>query len=120
MDNTTKLKENVEAAKSPIQLSMNEFNQLQRLATATAAYSCHGCSQICEPHVQGDTKIADTLRFLMYHESYGEMDKARTLFNRMSPAERTIDGVDFAKATAACPRGIDIASRMQQAVDRLA
>ncbi len=120
MDNTTKLKENVEAAKSPVQLSMNEFQQLQRLATASAAYSCHGCSQFCEPHVQGETKIADTLRFLMYHESYGEMDKARTLFNRMSPAERTIDGVDFAKATSACPRGIDIASRMNQARLQLA
>ena len=120
MDNTTKLKENVEAAKSPIQLSMNEFNQLQRLATATAAYSCHGCSQICEPHVAGETKIADTLRFLMYHESYGEQDKARTLFNRMTPQQRTIAGVDFARATAACPRGIDIATRMNQAKLQLA
>ena len=120
MDNTTKLKENVDAARSPIQLSMNEFNQLQRLATATAAYSCHGCSQICEPHVGGETKIADTLRFLMYHESYGEQDKARTLFSRMTPQERTIAGVDFSKAAAACPRGIDIAARMQQAEERLA
>ena len=56
----------------------------------------------------------------MYHESYGEMDKARTLFSRMTPAERTIDGIDFTKATAACPRGIDIASRMKQAGERLA
>ena len=120
MDNTTKLKENIDAACSPIALSMNEFNQLQRLATATAAYSCHGCSQICEPHVQGETKIADTLRYLMYHDSYNEQDKARALFSRLTPEQRRIANVDFTRATAACPRGIDIASRMKLAGERLA
>jgi predicted aldo/keto reductase-like oxidoreductase len=120
MDNTTKLKENVDAACSPVQLSMNEFNQLQRLATATAAFSCHGCSQICEPHVQGETKIADTLRYLMYHESYNEADKARALFSRLRPEQRRIANVDFTQAAAACPRGIDIASRMKLAGERLA
>ena len=99
---------------------MNEFNQLQRLATATAAFSCHGCSQICEPHVPGETKIADTLRFLMYHESYGEEDKARTLFNRMTPEQRRIRSIDFTRAAAACPRGIDIAARMMLARETLA
>ena len=99
---------------------MNEFNQLQRLATATAAFSCHGCSQICEPHINGETKIADTLRLLMYHESYGERERARTLFNRMSPEQRRIEGIDFSRSSAACPRGIDIAARMKQAGKTLA
>ena len=43
-----------------------------------AAYSCHGCSQICESRVDGDVKVADTLRYLMYHECYGEPDQARS------------------------------------------
>ena len=53
MDNTTKLAENIAAAKSPVQLSMGDFQQLQRIATATAAYSCQGCSHICESRVAG-------------------------------------------------------------------
>jgi len=120
MDNTKVLKENIAAAKSPVQISMNEFNQLQQIATATAAFSCHGCEQLCEPHVAGDTKIADTLRFLMYHESYGEAEKAKTLYSRLSPSQRRIDGVDFSRAAAACPRGIDIAARMKVAREKLA
>ena len=115
MDNTTTLQENVDAAKSPVQLSMHEFQQLQRLATARASYACQGCSHLCEPQVSGDTKIADTLRFLVYHEAYGEPEKARRLCAALSPAERAIDGVDFRAAAAACPRGIDIAGRMRHA-----
>jgi len=119
MDNTNVLKENIAAAKSPVKISMNDFNQLQQIATATAAYSCHGCEHLCEPHVAGETKIADTLRFLMYHENYNEPDKARQLFRQMTTAQRRIDGVDFTRATAACPRGIDIQARMNEAQNKL-
>lgn len=115
MDNTTMLQENIDAARSPVHLSMRDFQQLQRLAAARASYACQGCSQHCEPQVEGQTRIADTLRFLMYYEAYGEPDKARRLFAGLSPAERAIDGVDFRAATASCPRGIDIAARMLQA-----
>ena len=112
MDNTTKLAENIEAAKSPVQLSMNEFQQLRQIATASAAYSCHGCSQICESRVDGDVKVADTLRYLMYHECYGEPERAQQLYRSLSPAQRALDGIDFARAEAACPQGIRISERL--------
>jgi predicted aldo/keto reductase-like oxidoreductase len=112
MDNTTKLAENVAAAKSPLQLSMNEYQQLRQIATASAAYSCHGCSQICESRVEGDVKIADTLRYLMYHECYGEPQRANQLYRALTPAQRRLDGIDFARAEAACPQGIRIAERL--------
>jgi predicted aldo/keto reductase-like oxidoreductase len=119
MDNTKWLQENIAAAKSPVKLSMDDFQQLQRLATARAAYACQGCSHICEAHVAAQTRVADLLRFLMYHEAYGEAEKARRLFRELPAEARTIDGVDFRAATAACPRGIDIASRLARAHDVL-
>jgi predicted aldo/keto reductase-like oxidoreductase len=115
MDNTTKLAENVAAAKSPVQLSMTEYQQLRRLATATAAYSCQGCAHLCEARVEGEVKIADSLRFLMYYECYGEKDKARKLFRELSPAERAIGTVSYGDAEAVCPQGIRIAERMERA-----
>ena len=120
MDNTTKLAENVAAARSPIQLSMADFQLLQRLATARAHVSCRGCAQLCEAQVEGETKIADTLRFLMYHESYGETAKARRLFAALPEGARRLHGVDFAAAAQACPQGIDIAARMRRAHELLA
>jgi predicted aldo/keto reductase-like oxidoreductase len=115
MDNTKKLAENVEAAKSPVQLSMSEIQQLRRIARATAEYSCQGCSRICESRVEGEVRVADTLRFLMYHEAYGEPEKARKLYRELRPEERASRGVDFRAASAACPQGIDIARRLEHA-----
>jgi predicted aldo/keto reductase-like oxidoreductase len=115
MDNTDKLAENVAAAKSSEQLTMAELQQLHRMATRRAAYSCQGCSHICESKVDGPVKIAATLRYLMYAESYGEPDRGRTLFGRLSEAERNFSGLDLRAATAACPQGIQIAERLEEA-----
>jgi predicted aldo/keto reductase-like oxidoreductase len=120
MDNTTKLAENIAAAKSPVQLSMGDFQQLQRIATATAAYSCQGCSHICEPRLDGPVRVADQLRYLMYEECYGEREAARKLYRSLKPTERAIEGVDFSRATQACPQGIDIAARLAVAREKLA
>ncbi len=120
MDNTKKLAENVAAARSPQQLSMAEFQQLQRLATATAPLSCEGCSHHCEPAAGDSLPIADTLRVLMYHECYGETARARRLFAELHPAGLRIERADLAAASRACPQGIDIAARLRQARQALA
>lgn len=120
MDNTKKLAENIAAAKSPRQLSMSEFQQLQRLATATAAVSCEGCSRHCESAIEGSVRIADTLRLLMYHECYRETGKARRLYKELHPAERPGPGTDFEAAARACPQGIDLPERMAVARNVLA
>jgi len=113
MDNTTRLAENVDAAKSPAQLTMSEFQQLRRIATASAAFSCQGCTHICEPLVDAPVKIGRQLRYLMYAECYGEPERGRGLYSKLEEPHRCIDGVDFTAATRACPQGIDIAGRLE-------
>jgi len=120
MDSIEILDENVAAAKSPIKLGMSDFHQLNRLAACTSGFSCMGCKQHCEPEVAADTRIADSLRYLMYYECYDEPDKAKRLYREMASREREIDGVDFAKATRACPEGVDIVGRLKLAQDLLA
>jgi predicted aldo/keto reductase-like oxidoreductase len=95
-----------------VQLTASEFRQLQVIASATASLACQGCSHICEPLVAGEVRVAETLRYLMYKECYGEPERALSLYRRLTPAERASVGVDFSKASAACPQKIDIASRM--------
>jgi predicted aldo/keto reductase-like oxidoreductase len=118
--NMEQLAENVAAAKSPVKLGLHELQQLNRIAACTSAFSCAGCSHLCESRIEGETKVADALRFLMYSESYGEHEKARELYQGLSPAQRQLDGVDFAAATRACPEKIDIAARLRQAEELLA
>lgn len=120
IDNTTKLKENVDAAKSPVKLTMDEFQQLQRIARATAHYHCQGCSHLCESALEEPVAIASQLRFLMYHECYGDSQTARALYHGLDREARRLDGIDFSAAAAVCPQGIDIAARLREAREALA
>lgn len=120
MENVQMLMENGTAAVTPENLAMDEFLQLNRLAAATAPVYCQGCSHICESRIDGQLKVADTLRYLMYGDSYGDLDRARERYRRLSEAERRLDGVDLSAAMAACPQGIDIAGRLEEAHRTLA
>jgi predicted aldo/keto reductase-like oxidoreductase len=119
IDNTEKLAQNLDAAKSPANLSMSEFRQLQQIATASAGLSCQGCADICEPLIEGEVKVADSLRYLMYKECYGEAGQAAALYSALRPEEKCLDGISFSRASAACPQGIDIARRLEVARQEL-
>lgn len=107
--------ENIAAAKSGIPLSAGEVHQLNRLAAITAGSYCSGCSSMCESRIEGDTRISDILRFMMYHDSYGKVEQARRLYNEMPLRFRSFSRADILNARKACPQGIDIASLLQRA-----
>ena len=50
---------------------------------------------------EGELRIGDALRYLMYDDSYGDAETARLLYNNLKPIERDIDGVSFAAAEEA-------------------
>ncbi|HUV12905.1 MAG TPA: aldo/keto reductase [Acidobacteriota bacterium] len=115
MENIQMVMENSAAAMSPTSLAMNEFIQLNRLAAHTASSYCQGCQHICQSKIDGEVKVADTLRYLMYHESYCDSHKGREGYQSLSGTEREFDGIDFTQASRACPQGIDIADRLTHA-----
>ena len=120
MENIQQVKENSAAAISTKKLSMGEFHQLNRLAALTAPYYCKGCSEICESRIQSDLKVADILRALMYHESYGATERAKELYQSLSEGQRSLVNLDLGDASTACPQGIDIAQRVKKAEMALA
>lgn len=65
-------------------------------------------------------RIGDTLRYLMYHDSYGKPEHARRLFRALPAEAREIGAIDFSGANRACPNGVDVASLMKRAGDVLA
>lgn len=112
MNNVELVMENTTAAMSPVKLSMEEFQQLRRLAALTAQHHCLGCSHRCEPLAGGNLRISDALRYLMYHESYGEQEDARQLYAALGETERAFEQIDLRDAEAACPQGIRIAEKL--------
>ena len=115
MDSTKVARENIAAAKAAEQLSANEIHQLNRLAAMTAQYSCQGCSHLCEEAVDKSAQIADSLRYLMYHECYGKTDIAKEFYHLIPIKNRSLNDQETAIAQSICPQGIDIKSRLELA-----
>jgi predicted aldo/keto reductase-like oxidoreductase len=117
MDTFEKLKENIAAAVDMHDLGQAEWDAITRYAAATRSHACDGCDHLCGAAVREPVAIGATMRFLMYHDVYGEADKARQLFGELPEPARRLRDVDFAGANRACPHGIDVAAHMQRAVD---
>lgn len=55
-----------------------------------------------------------TLRYLMYHDVYGDKDEAKRRFAELPIEARRLEGLDFSRANRACPHGVDIAARLER------
>jgi predicted aldo/keto reductase-like oxidoreductase len=115
MDTFEKLRENIAAALDGTSLTGAERESLDRYAQATRPYACDGCDHICSAAVTGGARIGDTLRYLMYHDAYGEPGNARELFARLPVDARSLSTIDFEPASRACPHGVDVAGLMKRA-----
>jgi hypothetical protein len=115
MDTFEKLRENIAAALDKTTLGAAELEALNKYAEATRAFACDGCDHLCNPSVDAPVRIGDTMRALMYHDSYGDPEKARALWEKMPEAARPLRTVDFTPANRACPNGINVAWHMQRA-----
>ncbi|MEI6084793.1 MAG: aldo/keto reductase, partial [Verrucomicrobiota bacterium] len=108
------------AALDRTQLSQADHIELQHYADNTRHLYCAGCQHICNAAAPAGVQIGTTLRYLMYHDSYGNQEHARQLFAELPAEARRIADVDFTPAAAVCPHGINIAKHMQRAAEVLA
>jgi uncharacterized protein len=120
MDTLEKMKDNIAAALDQSKLSAADHEALRGYAQATDHLYCAGCDHICGRALPAGLQVGTTLRYLMYHDSYGEPEKARELYAQLSPGARRTEGIDFTQASALCPHRVDIAKHMQRAAEVLA
>ncbi len=117
MDTFDKLKENIAAALDLEDLGQAEWEAIQEYARATRPHACSGCDQICGAAVAAPVPIGSVMRYVMYHDVYGEPDNARELFARLPAGARDLSRIDFRPANAACPHGVDVAGHMARAAE---
>ena len=120
MDTFEKLRANIAAALDRAPLTAAEKDALERYARATRPWACDGCDRHCGSAVPAQVRIGDTMRYLMYHDGYGEAEAARELWRALPPAARDFSRVDFTAASRACPHGVDVAALMERAASVLA
>jgi predicted aldo/keto reductase-like oxidoreductase len=115
MDSLEKIRQNVAAAVDKTELGALERDDLVRYAAAARPYYCSGCDHLCNPAVDAPVRIGDTMRSLMYHDAYGDPHRAREAFRELPTEAKQLDGVDFSRASAACPHGVDVGMHMRRA-----
>jgi len=120
MDTLEKMKQNIAAALDQTPIAAADQARLQQYAAATEDLYCAGCDHICGQELPAGLQVGNTLRFLMYHDSYRDPEKARELFAKLPAEARQLAGVDFSAASAVCPRHINIAKHMERASHVLA
>jgi predicted aldo/keto reductase-like oxidoreductase len=115
MDSLDKLEQNIAAAVDAEKLGLSDWRAIEKYAQATRAEACDGCGHLCSAALGRPVDVATTLRCVMYHDVYGDADKARRVFSALPEAARDLAGADFAAANRACPHGVDIAQHMERA-----
>lgn len=122
MTNVSQMQQNCAAVAS--KLTTAEADALKEHAHLVSHLWCRACDHNCRPHSGAGEKIAvaDTLRFLMYHDHYKTPEHARTLFSQLPPEQRdlaAIEAADWERAEAACPFHLPLAKLMARAKERL-
>jgi len=122
MPNLKILMSNVAAALDKVKLSGDDMKLLERYARETSTgYYCAGCAHICESTYAGKAPISDVMRYLMYYHSYGDCERAKTLFAALPMDTRKhMPTLDYFRAERRCPQGIPIGKLMKEAAEILA
>jgi len=121
MANLTILGSNVAAALDKTTLSAGDMKLLDHHARETSAAYCAGCTHICESAYGGKVPIGDVMRYLMYHNSYGDCHRARALFAELpSGTRKHMLSLDYSAAERRCPQGMPIGELMKEAAEILA
>jgi len=116
MPNLKILTSNVAAALDKVKLSGGDMKLLEHYARETSTGYCAGCTQICESAYGGEAPIGDVMRYLMYNHSYGDCDRARSLFAKLPmDTRKRISALDYSVAERKCPQGIPIGRFMREA-----
>lgn len=121
--NVRMVEQNAEAVAS--KLTVSEAEAIQEHARLVSHLWCRGCDSICRSASGRGAQlaVADTLRFLMYHDHYGKEEHARELFAGLPAAQRDLSAMELADwhaAEAACPYQVPLSRLMDRARQRLA
>jgi aryl-alcohol dehydrogenase-like predicted oxidoreductase len=123
MTNIDHVKQNAEAVAS--KLTLAEAHAIQEHARLVSHLWCRGCDHLCKAAsgAGANLAVADSLRFLMYHDHYGKPEHARDLYAQLPADKRDLAALaeaDWQGAEAACPYNVPLAKLMPRVRERLA
>jgi len=120
MKNVSVLNSNLAAAFDKTKLTQADREVFRQYAEATCDGYCAGCAYICDSALPDVPYISDIMRYLMYHNSYGEQAEAKRLFAQIPAGVRNkLLDMDYTLAEARCPQRLPIHELITEAVSVL-
>jgi predicted aldo/keto reductase-like oxidoreductase len=121
MENIAVLTENVVAALDKTKLTQADADVFRKYAAETCSGYCTGCAYICDSALPDAPYISDIMRYLMYHNVYGDRNIAKELFAQIPRNVRNnLLSTDYTLAEARCPQRLPIGKLVAEAVSKLA
>lgn len=119
MQSVALLVSNVAAALDKVKLTKTDKSVLEDYALAGSNSYCAGCGAICDQAV-AEAPVSDIMRYLMYHNGYGDREKARELFSQIPKGLRgRLTSMDFTEAERLCPQRLAVGQLVKEAVELL-
>ena len=119
--NVRELVENAAAVLDKTRFTPEDMKVFRQVSQSTCHGYCAACAHICDSALPGTPYVSDIMRYLMYHNSYGEKETARALFAEIpAQVKERLAGIDYRLAEARCPQHLPIAELMAEAVRKLA
>lgn len=120
MENTKIIAQNVAAVMDKTELTRADREVFKEYAAATCSGYCAGCAEICDSALPDAPYVSDIMRYLMYHNSYGEQAEAKRLFAQIPVGVRNkLLDMDYTLAEARCPQRLPIRELITEAVSVL-
>ena len=121
MKNVSVLNSNLAVAFDKTKLTQTDREVFSQYAKATCNGYCAGCADICNSALADTPYVSDIMRYLMYHNSYGEQAEAKRLFAQIPAGVRNkLLDMDYTLAEARCPQHLPIGELITEAVSKLA
>ena len=97
-----------------MRLTAADTRILERYSQAVEGYYCHLCA-VCEPTCPENVAISVVNRCLMYAESYGSMELARSTYREIPAGATASACLGCEECVAQCSNGVNISSKMRKA-----
>jgi predicted aldo/keto reductase-like oxidoreductase len=120
METVPILTANVAAVLDKTEITQTDRKVFNEYAKATCTGYCAGCAHICNSALPDVPHVSDIMRYLMYHNSYGDKARARELFAQIpSEVRGKLLRIDYTPAEAKCPQHLPIGKFISEAVKKL-
>jgi hypothetical protein len=110
MPSFDELEQDVAGATGKVSLAeLEEFEAAIAVASAGYCRLCGACTGQCPAGV----KVADIMRYMLYHDGYGDRERAVALYRSLPAGAAACGGCTGCRAV--CPWGLPVRARMERA-----